>query len=87
MLNKSFFSDRNRLDQIYGQVYLIRNGPDISTKFWTGLGLQKSPICSKLVGNIHTRDERSHILKTPTPLLLHALRLLLLLQKILKHQP
>jgi len=33
-----------------------------------------------------SRDERSHIFQTPTPLLLHALRLLLLLRKILKHQ-
>jgi len=33
-------------------------------------------------------DERSHIFQTPTPLLLHALRLLLRmrLRKILKHQ-
>ena len=38
--------------------------------------------------NVCIRDERSHIFQTPHPLLLHALRLLLLLRlpKILKHQ-
>jgi len=35
---------------------------------------------------IPIRDERSHIFQTPTLLLLLALRLLLLLRKILKHQ-
>ena len=34
----------------------------------------------------YNRDERSHIFQTPTPLLLHALRLLLRLRKFLKHQ-
>jgi len=33
-----------------------------------------------------TRDERSHIFQTLTPLLLHALRLLLPLRKIFKYQ-
>jgi len=34
----------------------------------------------------YARDEWSHIFHTPTPLLLHALKLLLRLRKILKHQ-
>ena len=39
-----------------------------------------------LFSSIGHRDERSHVFQTPTPLLLHALGLQLLLQKVLKQQ-
>ena len=55
------------------QPFCVRTGGD---------ALMKLPC----YGLLPSRDERSHIFQTPTPVLLHALRLLLRLQKFLKHQ-
>jgi len=67
------------MDQALKNQYLL------TSAVYTRCGEVKS----STVADFHRaqlRDEQSHIFETPTPLLLYTLRLLLQLQKFLKHQ-